>query len=105
MAERILQEASGGSNQDRSGLDMPGGVLGLWGRVIDSDVSVHTLLHFMIRVFIAGLAGWEKLGVRLLLLFSAWAPTGAAGSNINVALHAQSNYAMHGWVAGIGGAQ
>ena len=55
------------------------------------------------RVLIARIAARKELGaVRLLLLLfcSAWARTRAAGSGINIALHAQSNYAMHGWVAG-----
>lgn len=82
--------------------------LGRFGRVIDKNIyrqSAHTCCCFTMHVLVAGMAVRRKLGVVgliLLFFFSAWARTAGAagGAGLNIALHAQSNYAMHGWVAG-----
>eukprot|EP00903_Cladosiphon_okamuranus_P017925 g16495.t2 len=58
-------------------------------------------MHLAKGILAIDLAVGIKLSVRLLWLSSAWgwaAPTGGGG--VNIALHAQSNYAKHGWVAG-----
>lgn len=60
------------------------------------------LLFFnMHGALVTGLAARNTLRLIFLLSFVLWARTGAAeAGGINIALHAQSNYAMHGWVAG-----
>lgn len=78
--------------------------LDVWMRHRQQSTGSLRALCFDMHALVAGLAFRKKLSMRLLLLFSAyWARTGTASASragINVALHAQSNYAIHGWVAG-----
>lgn len=64
--------------------------------------SAQAFCCLAMHVLVTGMVARKKSSVvrLLLLLFSSWARAGAAAAGLNIALHAQSNYAMHGWVAG-----
>lgn len=41
-----------------------------------------------------------RVALVMMVIVAGWTSPGAAAERINIALHAQSNYATHGWVAG-----